>query len=250
VPVHFVSTLAVLENSDDPRISEDAELDSFGNPDGGYAQSKWVAEGLVAEARTRGVPVAVYRPGRVVGDSTTGAWNPADEAYRLAGGVLALGCIPDVPGDIFVDATPVDYVSRAIVHLSLQDESIGRAFHLYNPSPVRVGDVLENARTLGYPLDAVPAEHWLTEARRQLADAPENPLYPMLPLIEERAAREAAAPTPSGVFEPDRSNTERGLAGTSIACPPVDAALVGVYLGWFAKRGLVAPPTAPTGDGA
>jgi amino acid adenylation domain-containing protein/thioester reductase-like protein/non-ribosomal peptide synthase protein (TIGR01720 family) len=249
VPVHFVSTLSVLENSDDPRIFEDAELDRFGDPDGGYAQSKWVAEGLVAEARTRGVPVAVYRPGRIIGDSTTGAWNPADEAYRLAGGVLALGYIPDVPGDIFVDATPVDYVSRAIVHLSLQDESIGRAFHLYNPSPARVGDVLESVRTLGYPLDAVPAEHWLTEARRQLADAPENPLYPMLPLIEERAAREATAPTPSGVFEPDRSNTERGLAGTSIACPPVDAALVGVYLGWFAKRGLVAPPTAPTGDG-
>jgi len=38
------------------------------------AQSKWVSENLIFEARNRGVPVTIIRPGYIVGHSRTGGF--------------------------------------------------------------------------------------------------------------------------------------------------------------------------------
>ena len=46
--------------------------------EGGYTQTKWVAERIVTEAMKRNVPVTISRPGRITGHSTTGATNTDD----------------------------------------------------------------------------------------------------------------------------------------------------------------------------
>src|SRR6185503_18062323 len=98
-PVHFVSTLSILYSggNDDGRVfREDSDLDQVGAPFGGYAQSKWVAEKLVAQARARGIPYAIYRPGLVSGHSLTGAWNTQNLISSMTRVCMLLGSVPDL----------------------------------------------------------------------------------------------------------------------------------------------------------
>jgi myxalamid-type nonribosomal peptide synthetase MxaA len=126
-PVHFVSTLSVFHTGGHLNgvvFREDASLVENGAPYGGYAQSKWVAERLVMAAMERGIPAAIYRPGLISGASESGAWNTEDIMSTLTRVCLAVGAVPAL--DVMVDVVPVDYVSRAIVHLSQQPDIVGR----------------------------------------------------------------------------------------------------------------------------
>jgi thioester reductase-like protein len=97
--------------------------------DGGYPQTKWVAEKLVKIAGDRGLPISIYRPGRISWHSKTGVCNPEDHTSRMIKGCIQLGIAPDL--DALINLAPVDYVSQAIVHLSKQPSS-GRTFHIVN----------------------------------------------------------------------------------------------------------------------
>ncbi|WP_328348398.1 SDR family oxidoreductase [Streptomyces violaceus] len=75
VPVHYVSSTGVYaqEAVEGRRISVD---DPIGPPEllsNGYRQAKWVAEGIIDIARSRGIPVSVYRVDVVSGDQVNGA---------------------------------------------------------------------------------------------------------------------------------------------------------------------------------
>ncbi|HSM56063.1 MAG TPA: amino acid adenylation domain-containing protein [Candidatus Sulfomarinibacteraceae bacterium] len=256
-PVHFVSTLSVFHNGehDDGVVySERHDLEAAGAPFGGYAQSKWVAEKLVQAAMGRGIPAAIYRPGLVSGDSETGAWNTADMMTTLARLSLALGAAPQLDeGDkeTQVDVVPVDYVSAAIVRLSLQPDCLGRTFHLNNPRPWSYARLLQWANEAGLGLETVTFARW----RERLvmlalqAGGPStgldggpstgldggNGANPFLPLIEEVSAEQ--------VFMPafDCSQTLAGLADSDVSCPPVGPALLQTYLDYLRQKGLVPP---------
>jgi len=233
-PVHFVSTLSVFHtgsHNNGTVFHEGEDLDSVGAPFGGYAQSKWVAEKLVMTAGDRGMPVAIYRPGLVSGSSTTGAWNTDDMMSTLAKLCISIGVAPDL--DVMVDVVPVDYVSSAIVHLSQQAGSLGKAFHLSNPQPVHYRQLVEAVQALGFPLETVPFEQWRDALFDQAAQVGENGWNPFLPLIEEVGEHQ--------VFMPpfDCQNTLAGLAGSAIACPPVGPDLFATYLGYFSRIGFL-----------
>lgn len=49
----------------------------------GYGQSKWVAEQMCMQARSRGLPVSILRPGNMSPSATTGVWNSSDFIYML-----------------------------------------------------------------------------------------------------------------------------------------------------------------------
>lgn len=49
----------------------------------GYGQSKWVAEQMCIQARSRGLPVSILRPGNMSPSATTGVWNPSDFIHML-----------------------------------------------------------------------------------------------------------------------------------------------------------------------
>lgn len=48
----------------------------------GYGQSQWSAEAMVRRMQEKGPPIAIYRPGFIIGDSVTGASNPDDFITR------------------------------------------------------------------------------------------------------------------------------------------------------------------------
>ena len=142
-PLHFVSTVSVFDAPEYGAVGtirEDQPLEAVGSLQGGYAQSKCVAEKLVRAAGQRGLPVAVYRPGRVTADSETGAESLADYTTLLLRLCIEMKMAPS--SDDRVDMTPVDYVARAIVGLAQRAESMGKTFHLVNPRAVSLAGCL------------------------------------------------------------------------------------------------------------
>jgi amino acid adenylation domain-containing protein/thioester reductase-like protein len=236
-PVHFVSTLSVFhtpEHPGDTVFRENDELEAIGAPYGGYAQSKWVSEKLVTRAGARGLPVAIYRPGSISGDSVRGAWNIDDFMCTLIKVCLTLEVAPEL--DVAADIVPVDYVSGAIVRLSQQPSSFGRVFHLSNPRPLRYAELVDWVRRRGYRLRLVAFQDWQAELLSLAAAYPGSLNNPFLPLIEDVSIDQ--------VFMPrfDCANTLAGLGGTGFSCPPLDTRLLDLYMDYFQETGYIAPP--------
>ncbi|HLH61201.1 MAG TPA: amino acid adenylation domain-containing protein [Ktedonobacteraceae bacterium] len=239
-PLHYVSTLSVYSHMDSPtvrRVKEQEPIDEHGvHMRGGYAQSKWVAEKMVTTARSRGLPVAIYRPGRITGHSKTGAWRTDDVLCRMIMGCIQLGSVPMFVASETLEMTPVDYVSQAIVALSKRKASLGQAFHLFNTSTTRVSDLIRWINDSGYEVRQLEYEAWLAELERAIQDSTDNALVPLAPLFPRQAPIEQV-PVPKLVF--DNRNTLLGLSGTSITCPPGDASLIQTYLSFMVKRGFL-----------
>lgn len=95
-----------------------------------YEQTKWEAEQVVREAQRR-LPITIYRPSIIVGDSRSGYTSSFRVLYWPLK-VLASGLVVVVPADRqgIVDVVPVDYVVRAFGALSDTDRSVGKCYHL------------------------------------------------------------------------------------------------------------------------
>ena len=111
-----------------------------------YFASKFQAEKIVREECR--LPWRIYRPGIVVGDSKTGEMDKVDGPYYFFKLIQKLRKIlpPWLPvigvegGRI--NLVPVDFVVSALDHLAHLDGQDGHCFHLTDPDPHRVGDIL------------------------------------------------------------------------------------------------------------
>lgn len=248
-PLHFMSTLSVFDAVDTFEVNKILEVDNLDNvpvPDIGYVQSKWVAEKLVSTARSRGLPVCIYRLGRMSGDSKTGVANTNDFMHRVLKGCIQLGSAPDT--NAIVDMTPVDYVSRAIVHLSKQKQSLGKAFHLHNPHSIHWSDLASWLCSFGYPIRRISYDLWRAELmdtwQANLSSDTEftakSALHSLVLLFPEKGAKEQIS---NSTRQLDCQNTLDGLADTSIVCPQVDAQLLNTYFSYLVRSGFLdAPP--------
>jgi thioester reductase-like protein len=242
-PVHFVSTLGVFPlvgRSDAGIVREDDDLDHGGSLYNGYTQTKWVAEKLVEIARARGLPVSVYRPSLVAGDSRTGAWNSDDFTCKMIKSWVGFGNAPAVNTEM--NLVPVDYVSQAIVRLSLQEGSLGKRFHLANSHTVKVDDLVSWIEAFGYPLKRIPYDRWRTELLNPVKGLREDAMYSVIPLLSMSAAIEGPEMV-QAIPEFDRRNITAALASTGISCPPVDAGTFENYLVYLVRSGFLASPT-------
>jgi len=262
-PLHYVSTVAVLDSTAQAGagpIAEDEPLGDCRGLRGGYAQSKWVAEKLVAAARARGLPVAVYRPGTISGDSRSGAGNPKDFAISLVKSFVQLGAVMDMQDE--VNLAPVDFVGRAIVWLSRRPESIGETFHMINPMPMPGPDFVDWLLRFGYPLERLAPERWRAALIESFDAGNENALAPFMPLYKAAAGAAAAAAAiavdnqaparQSGELAPQYGcrRTTAALEAGDVRCPPVDEHLLGTYFRHFVETRFLPPPPVPGGAGA
>ncbi|GAA4897643.1 hypothetical protein GCM10023223_09920 [Stackebrandtia albiflava] len=238
VPFHHVSTGSVVVPAEGARVpvDEDGVLRPDRLPASGYVQSKWVAERLVAEAGNRGLPVAVYRPGRVSGDTVTGAGSDTDAFWQVLRACAELGAAPsgEVTGAAYL--TPVDYVAKAIAHLIRRRPADGTAYHLTGSTPVGMSFVVDRLRAMGYAIDMVPADEW----NRRLADAARTAASGSA--LPGAAALAVAGDAPEPVF--DDRHTRGALADSGIVCPVVDATVVDRYLRFMRDCGSLVPPPA------
>ncbi len=244
IPVHYISTTSVFDSvpyfTTPKRLIREADEPAYS--DGlvyGYAQSKWVAEKLVIEARHRGMPVTIYRPGTVVGDSRTGVWNTGDYLGRFIKGCIQLGTMPQL--DQTLRMAPVDFVSRAIVHLSRQAEALNQTFHVISPHKMYLGELAGYLQAFGHPVTQIPYDTW---QEALIATGTDNALYALLPLFVEWVAPDNQV-TLIELLEQepefDTRNLLSNLSGSGIDCGPVDARLLKKYLSWFEQSGFLKP---------
>jgi len=246
--MHHVSTLSMMSSLERQGqvLREDDELDRVGSLIGGYAQSKWIAEKLVEQARKRGVPVAVYRPHRITGHSKTGVWNADDMVCRLLRCCFEAKAVPDLEATI--EFAPVDFVASAIVELSLKPGSLGKNFHLVNQSTARLTELVEMVKRLGYLLVPLPYVDW-QQRMFGVASNPGSPSHVLMPMFSEQMTEhmleiKAAIDNPETLPEFDTANTDAGLRGTGVACPDLSLDLLATYFNYMARNGMIDPAVA------
>ncbi|MCF1493640.1 amino acid adenylation domain-containing protein [Agrobacterium vitis] len=235
-PLHLISSLSALtRRGAGETITESAVIGDFPLPAGGYNQTKWVAEHLAQAAKERGLPVTIYRPGAISGDSRTGTFNKADILCRLMQGYLRSGLAPE--GDTPLEMLPVDTVAHAIIALADEPSSIGQTFHLVHSSPVSSALLFEAAAAEGLYLQRIPRLEWRAELDRIAREETDHPLYPLMGLFEQKPASSSQGT----IRTVERRETHRALAAVSIVEPALDLRLFRSYLRAFILSGALNP---------
>jgi len=233
-PVHYVSTLSVFPASGIGQdVFREEPTTSWTELVDGYSQSKWVAEQLVVEAGRRGLPVGIYRPGRITGHSQTGACGKHDLIVNLLRDLLQLGAVPDL--DTSFEMTPVDYVSRAIVYLSRQMASRGQIFHLTNPQSMPLQQMVEVLDRSGYPVRVLPFLDWVSLIEDRNGASQGIGVLTLLGLRGGVTAEQFLAMLQPQHF--DCTRTLAALAESDIRYPPADKRLLETTIGFLAKSG-------------
>lgn len=207
---NYMST-SVVSGSRVGVIAED-ELDEkqrFRNP---YERTKFEAEKLVQRAKSM-LPISVYRPGIVVGDSKTGEVDRFDGPYYLAILlVLSPVAVPlPLPGSAVapLNVVPVDFVIDAMVHIAHDTRAIGRTFHLVDPNPLAARKVYELiAKSQGKKMPALNLSWKLADKLLQI---------PVLERLVREERNAISSVNHLAIYT--SANTLELLDGTGIRCP-------------------------------
>ncbi|MBV9212954.1 MAG: SDR family oxidoreductase [Actinobacteria bacterium] len=199
-----------------------------------YHRTKFESEKLVrAEIEA---PLRVYRPGIVVGHSVTGEMDKVDGPYYFFKLIQRLRhALPEWfplagPEGKKVNIVPVDFVARAMDHIAHQSdgELTGDTFHLVDPEPLSVGQVLnEFAKAAHAPRFAMRVDSHLTNVIPKPVAAGLNAI-PTVQQIRSTILRDLHIP-PAALenrdFDADfdARDAQRALRGTGIAVPPLSS---------------------------
>src|SRR5512134_409486 len=130
------------------------EAENYDHP---YFRTKHDAEAIVRKEYQR--PWRVYRPGIVVGQSDTGEMDKIDGPYYFFKPIQKLrNILPKWMPAIGIEGgrlnlVPVDFVVSAMDYLAHRPGLDGRCFHLTDPNPKRVGDILNIFAKAGHAPD-------------------------------------------------------------------------------------------------
>ncbi len=114
--------------------------------DNAYFRTKHESEGIVRAECTR--PWRIYRPGIVIGDSTTGEIDKIDGPYYFFRLIKKMREVlpPWMPTIGLeggrINLVPVDWVAAAMDQIAHRPKLDGHCFHLTDPAPRRIGEVL------------------------------------------------------------------------------------------------------------
>ncbi|KAJ3101512.1 large subunit of alpha-aminoadipate reductase [Phlyctochytrium bullatum] len=279
-PFHFVSSTSALDTSYYTRKFLDRgipvpESDSLeGSRRGlrsGYGQTKWVAEKLVMQAKQRGIPATIIRPGYIVGDSKTGGknlrkrvWrvlyltvqlvgNTDDFLWRLVKGCIQLGKVPRVAN--VINMCPVDYVANAVATISGSPDALEGhgVFHIWHPHRFRFDDMFDFLIKCGYPVEQSDYIHWRTalmdftlsggatgKSGKSAEDA--HALYPLLHFVLDDLPTSTRSP------ELDDASTVSILKNKGVSLCPDVRQLMPLYIGYLVAVGFLDVPASTNED--
>ena len=202
-------------------LVKETELDVSGrNFNNTYEQTKAESENLVRSAAAE-LPVTIFRPSVVVGDSKTGITQSFNVMYWPLK-VFARGWVLVIPADAeaLVDIVPIDFVTDAIEYIAEHETPSGECFHIAAgpKKSVTIGHLVEKAaQTFGMKrippyVSPVTFNTVLKPIFKLVLFGPYKRTYNVgqqyLPYLAYRA-----------IF--DVTNTERALEGSGISCRSV-----------------------------
>jgi thioester reductase-like protein len=195
----------------------------------GYVKSKWVSDRLLQEVSKRGVPVTIYRLALVGGDMVTGCVNLKNLFWIVTKACLQAKIAPDIDEPIYL--VPVDFLTKALVYISLKPQAVGRFYSAMNWERVTRNDLFNELRSLGHELKKMAKEEWQEAMLHYIKSGADKSLLPLVQLIR------MGFPFKSPLF--DTRNFQNILAGSGIECPAF-AEMVKVYNGYLTGQGLLA----------
>ena len=164
--LHHVSSIAVAGTY--KGVFEEDMFDEGQRLPSPYHLTKFESERIVREQPY--VPWRVYRPGIVVGDSKTGEMDKVDGPYYFFKAIqrmrqLLPEWVPLVGLDLgHTNVVPVDWVAGALEHIAHEPGLDGKAFHLTDPRPQRVDELINELATAAHaPRFAVSIDKRLTD---------------------------------------------------------------------------------------
>lgn len=111
-----------------------------------YERTKYEAELMMREAMHR-LPISVYRPTIVVGDSKSGVIDKVAGPYYVIAAMMFMPAnLPVVmpgKGDKPLNLVPIDYVCESIHAISIKKDSAGKTFHICDPNPLSAHGVFQ-----------------------------------------------------------------------------------------------------------
>jgi len=212
----------------------------------GYQRSKFIAEGMVREARERGLKWRIFRPGQIHGDSATGAYPQAETQvtglfYDLFKTAMDTRVMPE--SYIHYDVVPVDYVSRGIVTLSAGDENLFDVYHLTNPDAKTFSQVMAFLREIGYEIDLLPEE--IYKQRLQAGEITKNGAPYSSAMLKAFSrwyfvSKISFYDSAITVCEFTRAKLEK----LGVTCAPIDRRLIETYVDAGIRQGYFPRPGA------
>jgi NAD(P)-dependent dehydrogenase (short-subunit alcohol dehydrogenase family) len=194
-----------------------------------YFQTKHESEAVVRNACS--VPWRVYRPSMVVGHSETGEMDKVDGPYyffkalqRLRGVLPGWLPIIGIEGSP-INIVPVDFVAKAMDHIAHLDGLDGQTFHLTDPDPLTVGQLIKVLTKVAHaPVPAVNIGLPVFQVMNPIIKSAFK-VAPPARWIADRLLAEIGVPASvlnylnyPTLF--DTTKTAQALAGTDIAVPP------------------------------
>ena len=204
------------------------EAENLAHP---YFRTKHDAEKVVRQECKR--PFRIYRPGMVVGHSRTGEIDKIDGPYYFFTALKKLReLLPPWMPMIGVEGgrvnmVPVDYVADAMDHIAHKPGLNGGCFHLTDPDPRRIGEVLNLFARVGHApemtmrLDARMFSFVPFAVRAALTNLPPIKRFTSMVLRDFGIPKEVVGlltyPTRF-----DNREAERALKGSGIKVPSLD----------------------------
>ena len=214
-----------------PGVFREDMFDEAEGLDDPYLRTKHDSEGLVRN-ETR-IKWRIYRPGMVVGHSQTGEMDKIDGPYYFFTFLKKLREMlpPWMPtlglegGRINV--VPVDFVVDAMDHIAHKPKLDGHCFHLVDPEPMRVGELLNTFARAGHApemtmrIDARMFAFVPSGIRMAAGNLPPVKRFIGMMLRDFKIPKEVLKfityPTRF-----DNRETERALKGSGIKVPAID----------------------------
>lgn len=198
-----------------------------------YESSKYASEGKVREAMAQGLPVTIFRPSIVVGDSQTGEVSEFNVIYPFmklfAHGIISK--LPTHPENSF-NIVPIDFVIKASRAISRQPDSIGKTFHLVTQDPPTIGMLLE-LKIEDYPelppIEMIPPDSFKKENLDPMGQTVYQMLEPYLGYLNDHLTF-------------DTTNTEKALQGTGLSFPRTDKAFLRTLVTYAVSAGYLVVP--------
>lgn len=167
-PLHHISSIAVFNEVGILSMGEDDPLAHIDRLVAGYDQTKWAAEVALRRARDHGLVVTALRPGGIGGHTRTGAYNPQDLSSGL---VSAFGRFRTVPAFRYLNAAPVDWVSRVAVAAVCEPDAWGFDYNLTGV-PNTLDDVVGDMAFGGMHVRVHDWDEWRVDALARLEAEP------------------------------------------------------------------------------
>jgi thioester reductase-like protein len=244
VSTTFVFGWAVKSVLYETDTNQDMELLDFG-----YSQSKWVAEQVVADARSKGLSVRIFRPA-LVSPSITGGGNNFDIAVRLVAFMVNHGIGVDALNQ--VSFVPADIAANNIVAISTTPGTENATYHVVRDDYANMLDITSLiTKSTGRQFEIFSVKDFVPELIRRCRK--EDLLFPLLDFLVGSVDNITAMEFKrydSSTYQRARDASERGKADPSLE-DTVDGILKFMH-----RKGIISvaarehEPALPPDDGS